>query len=216
MRPAYEKGNRLPVPAELKSSHFIYKAAPLRISQEDIAKVVAATQAFVDNRGLNPAQIEVFTPKEFQREAADAYPALVRLFQALGFDEPTPGAGVLVCEWAAPHVDDSYEGAAFVSLVLHTGPEPYVMQTFHAEHRPGAVPQLTASTRVLRSGDCFVFDPTTPHMAMPLHPHQDQLLVMLQVELPDNTELERSALLQRFKRHEEDRDNGEVFNGYGF
>ena len=218
MQRAYENGNRLPVPDTVRSRHFLYQTAAIAGLDAEMSTVVAATTRLVEERGLSPAQIEVFTPRAYAQDAPEALEPLTKLFRAMGVDVPSSGAGVLVCEWAAPHVDESYEGSAFLSLVLHTGPEPYILQTFHSSVKEefGVAQRLEVSTRVLQRGDLLILDPTTPHMAAPLHPHQDQFLVLLQVELPDRTPEDREAILKRFAPREGDRDSAEVFNGFGY
>ena len=82
--------------------------------------------------------------------------------------------------------------------MLYTGEHPYVMQTLHSEVHEG-LPKVVTTTRVIGKGDCFVFDPTTPHMAAPKYCSADQLLVMLQVELRDGSEGDRAKLVELFR-----------------
>lgn len=51
---------------------------------------------------------------------------------------------------------------------------------------------------MLRAGDWFIFDPTTPHLVIPRRPNRRCLLILLQVELLDRTEAERRAILEAF------------------
>ncbi|MCC5613146.1 hypothetical protein LC612_42340 [Nostoc sp. CHAB 5834] len=103
-------------------------------------------------------------------------------------------------------------------MVLHTGTEPYVMQVISTAppSLPGTrAPRLFCDTRVLSVGDALVFDPTTPHMAVPKEPTDGQLLILFQVELPDNDEQERSAVLEAFPPLSCDADDSGIFSPLG-
>lgn len=204
--------NRLPQPAAIASKHFFYLGLAPKVPTEAVDAVVHAAKKLAQQYGLNPAQIEVFSRTQLESAHAGAGEAFATLRRACGLPERIPGA-VVVCEWASPHVDDTFAGQAFVSLVLHTGPEPYVMQAFHTEHTSSGQTALVTSTRVLHQGDLAVFDPTTAHFTAPRHPNADQLLVLLQFELADYTEQDREILLQRFPPASQDKDAAEVFNG---
>lgn len=208
-------GNRLPVPPTVAGHHLLYKSelqAPAQAS--DMAMIAELTKAMVLERGLNPSEIEAFAFSRYAGENPAAHEALRRLLAAMGASDCTDSdACVIACHWAAPHVDELFCGKAFASLVLHTGPERYVVKTFHTGPRKKAKVGLTLSstTRVVSVGDLLVLDPTTPHLAAPVYPHQDQLLVLLQAEIPDRTAKERNALLEWFKPSPCDKDENEYF-----
>lgn len=209
----YVKGNRLPVPSEVQSTHFLYVAQSATVSKEDAEILCSAVDTYLREHGLNPAQIEsVGRSTLLSMQLPDAVAAFDRAVEVLGFKGLAPT--LLCCFWAAPHVDSSFEGTSFVSHVLSTGPEPYVLQTLDIQHFKDQAPTIQASTRVLNPGMTFVMDATTPHMAAPANPGADQLLVLLQAELTDTNEAERRTILDTFPPLENDLDQREVFNGY--
>lgn len=194
--------------------HFFYKAAAPAVSPDDMAEVARAVEALVEENGLGVAQIEVFSPRRFQElSSASAGAALQRLISGLGLDASADRVSLLTCEWASPHDDSSFSGSAFASLVLRTGDYPYVMSMFHSRKMAGRRGlDLVTSTRVLREGDFVVFDPTIPHMVAPGRPSANALLVLLQAELDIEDNGGPAALLKRFPRHPQDRDEASVFD----
>lgn len=210
----YVKGNRLPVPSKVLSKHFFYQAQTQPLAEADVQAIVGAVKEFVMVKGIEAATIEAigFFALAIYGEPGvqDAYKRVVGALFPEG-DYDVRDTGILVCEWAMPHVDDTYEGVSFLNVVLSTGPLPYVMQTMHS--RVGYVQELDVSTRVLKAGDVVIFDPTTPHFTAPLKPHQDCLLVMLQVELKDKTAEERVAILEKFPPIADDKDAFDLFRG---
>lgn len=200
------QGSRMAVPASLNARHFFYRTEAPAFNAEDVRMVVDAARRHVEEVGIGVAEIKLLSSSSLGRAAAGASEALQRLSEAIPHRSLQTGeAGVLVCEWASPHVDESYAGSAFWSFVLDTGEHPYVMQTLHSEVHEG-LPAVVTTTRVICKGDSFVFDPTTPHLAAPKYCSADQLLVMLQVELKDGSEDDRANILDLFRptRVEED------------
>jgi hypothetical protein len=219
MSAKFKNGNRLAVPEIVKGTHFFYKTAPVALTSEYSDLVTAAALKHVQNVGLNPAEIVVLRHAELEEQVPGAKIAFGRLLDEMS--EGVPGsnrsaAGVLVCEWANPHIDSSFEGHNFYSQVLHTGPEPYIMQTFHTyvPTKGRRTHKMECSTRVLNKGDTFMFDPTTAHMVAPRRPGEGQLLVMLQLVISEPDAADREALVSRFSPLVEDKDEHEVFNGY--
>lgn len=227
MRAHYADGNRMVVPDVVNSKHFFYKTPSLAFELQQLQLVTKAALAYVDRFGLKPAEIGLLRFPELEFTLDGAGEALEQLLHAMtlpqGFDRSM--AGVLVCEWVNPHIDRTFSGRAFINHVLHTGPEPYIMQTFHVfvpptrPPQPGArtlppVQNIESSTRVLEVGTTFLFDPTTAHMVAPRRPGDGQLLVLLQTFLKDETDADRAAILAAFPPGENDRDAHEVFNGY--
>lgn len=202
--------SRKALPGAVNSRHFFYLSTRPNVPTAAVETVVAAAQSLVRERGLLPAQIEAFSSKQLEGAQNGAGNALMSLRRALKLPADTPSA-VVACEWASPHVDELFAGQAFVSLVLHTGPEPYVVQTLHTEHRVDGN-TLVTSTRMLRQGDVMVLDPTVAHFAAPRSPGSNQLLVLLQFELPDQTELDRANLLKQFPPDARDKDAWPVFD----
>lgn len=200
--------NRLPVPDCVVSDHFCYAGRPQKLASEDVSAVMRGVTAYIQEHGIGAAEILLLSARHLRDFAgAESAEAFERLAAQLGHRPEDAQPVVLACEWASPHVDESYAGQAFCSLVLHTGPEPYVLQLLETSVGPDGVSRVKATTRVLTPGDVVVIDPTTPHMAMPLHSHSESLLVMLQLELPDTCPAEREAVLRRFPPRADDRDH---------
>lgn len=211
----YERGSRLPVPKEVRSAHFLYLAQPPALEPDAVAKVVAVAKQFVEDVGLEVGEIQVLHSPEIEKHGgADALAAVQVLETCFAGLRIVGKPSVLVCHWASVHQDESFEGSSFASLVLHTGPEPYVLQMFHSEYSEvSRQPTLTSSTRVLAEGSLFVMDPTTHHMACPAYPADGQLLVLLQAEVQEQTEAERRELLEALPPRPGDKDHCEVFSG---
>lgn len=211
-------GNRLEVPPEISGAHFFYKTETPALPQKDVDQVVQATIRFVHEHGLNPAHIEVLDNDYFGACGPKVRKAFERLQACVEPFGGTTSASVLVCEWATPHLDDLYLGEAFVSWVLHTGENPYLMQTFHCGRLAGVNEEffgasVQSSSRILHTGDVVVFDPTTPHMAAPVYPSANQLLILLQLSVNDRTEEDRAELLKRLPPKACDHDEIEVYDG---
>lgn len=192
-------GNRLPVPKELKSAHFFYHCAKPVLDTLAVDCVVSEVKAAALRGMGNGPTVGLLTYKELTSKSESLREAMTRLVGAI----KTPvmrelKAEVLACQWAMPHTDDTFEGSAFYSVVLHTGPYPYVLELLHteqSEENKGLV-QIQNTARELHCGDAFIFDPTTPHYAAPKRPHQEQLLILLQMELKDGNLEERQELLR--------------------
>ena len=209
----YAQGNRLPVPSKEMGPHFMYSASIPKLNETYLKKIVDAAKDYVRESGLFPAQIEVLRPVDLQRAGSDdALAVWAEFLVDLGISDGvarTPGSmSVMVCEWAAPHVDETFAGIAFMNVVLHTGPFPYIMQTLHTKVAGKSHPfqEVVTNSRTLKVGDAIIFDPTTAHCAMPLRPHQDSLLIMLQIELKDESEQDRENILKNFPRIKGDAD----------
>lgn len=187
-------GNRLEVPANFPGAHFFYKTAAPVFDPKDTEAVVAVAKSYRMERLGHKLDVisEDHEAFESEPEAQDAFCRLTRAIEP--FTRHAGDAELAVCEWSAPHVDIRCLGFSFYSVVLHTGPQPYLMQTMHTEPHSGGCADLIFHREILAVGEAFVFDPTTIHMAFPLKPHQDQLLILLQVQLDDRTLAEREAL----------------------
>lgn len=215
-----ELGNRMRLPLALRGPHFFYRTQLPAYRQEDARLLVQSVERAVEDCGLHTAEIDVFSRKRLSQYGGDAAPlALERMIADLGLQSFQSGAiSVLACEWASVHVDESYTGSSFLNLVLHTGPGPYVMQTLHSEkamdEEGAAQLSVHTSTRVLHPGQAVVFDPATPHLAVPTSFNCDQLLVLLQVELPDNNPEQRADILRRFPPLDGDSSQEGIFNGF--
>lgn len=212
-------GNRLALPACVPGKHFFYRTSLPSYRAEDAQVLINAIQQAVEDCGLHTAEIDVFSCKRLHAYGGDAVSdAFSRLVCDLGLEDvPAHTISLLACEWASVHVDDSFAGSAFLTLVLHTGPNPYVMQTFHSARNDEDDPtplELHTSTRLLHPGQAVVFDPTTPHLAVPAGFSADQLLVLLQVELSDKDLTERATILRRYPPLDTDRSQEGIFNGF--
>lgn len=209
------QGNRLAVPEGVRGAHFFYRTQAPAFEPGDVALLLEAVRGLVAQNGLYTAQVEVFSTNLVERHCPGAAQAMRRMSSLLpGAALHTDAADVVVCEWASIHVDDSFAGTAFLSVVLHTGKHDYVMQTVFTPTVDG-LPDAKSSTRVLSAGDAFVFDPTTPHYAVPRYSSDDQLLVLLQVPLKDGDADERKALVEAVPPLDDDCDQHSVFSALG-
>jgi len=198
------------VPASLKSPHFFYRIKAPSFEKKDVDLVVRAAQAYVIQNGIGVAEIAALGVDKLEASEAGAGEALRRLLTCIPGSLMRIGLdAVLVCEWASAHIDHAFVGRAFCSFVLGTGEHPYVMQTMHTT-TVGGLLELVTCTRELVEGDAFVFDPLTPHMAVPKYSSGNQLLVLLQIEVEDRCEEDRARLLQAFPPTIDDHDDGWV------
>jgi hypothetical protein len=199
---AYAKGTRLPVPAELKSPHFFYKATPASFAPEDLALVASQVVARIHELGVDALQIEVLSLHGENGLDSQGFAALERIQAAFSFgDLDNRDVSFVYCNWASPHADALFEGSVFASLVLHTGGSPYHMTTVHTERRSRkglADLELLRTSRVLEVGDFFMPDPTTPHVAAPARSRDDSLLVLLQWDIPVADTAAQAQLLASF------------------
>lgn len=182
---------------------------PQALPQADVNAVLQVVLSEVEESGLQPTEIKMLTQHDLiQRAGPAAGDAFSRLSHAMGRG-PNDGMCLLACEWVPPHIDMDYAGMSFVSVVLHTGGEPYLVHAsaLRPATGPDAVPRLAAVARILRTGDVFVLDPAAPHMAAPLRSSEEALLVLLQLEVPDESPETRQALLARFPRQLGDQDD---------
>lgn len=211
--------NRLPVPSSVPARHFLYKTQPLIGCDDEIS--LLGNQAFkmVCDIGISPGEIELLMFNDEDHPQAVA--ALVKIQAALPssvFDHGRHKFDILFAELALPHADPDYTGWAFVSVVLHTGPHPYVLQMLHTEQIEESNENVVRTSSVLlRPGDVVVFDPSTPHLCVPATPHEDQLLVLAQVSVMDVTEEDRNLLVSALPpqpRVEEDPTYSIVLNNY--
>jgi hypothetical protein len=203
----FTDGNRLAVPREVASHHFFYKVRPMSFDQDDLDLVLGAAKKYEQLFPIPIGDIGVLRVPLLTRITPEAVRPFDRIISAMGTsDEHRERAAILVTHWAAPHVDEKYHGNAFLSYVLHTGPEPYVIQAFHTEVSKGRCPaqSLTSSTRTVETGELLMLDPTTPHLAAPARPADGQLLVLIQIII-DETDLEdRLELIKRYPPAEGD------------
>lgn len=200
----FKDGNRLPLPSQAPSQHFFYKTLARSLTKADVALVVVEAKALVERDGLHAGQIEVYGGRQMSEPSSQALERLCsQATAAVGlpckFD-------VVVCEQAFPHVDADFAGKSFLSVVLHTGPQPYHLQMFHTALLEDGTQDLVTSSRLVYEGDWVVFDPTTPHSAIPRHSDNESLLVLLQAEIEDNDEEQRTQLFRSLPPMGEDRD----------
>lgn len=207
----YVDGNRLPVDLGGDNRHFFYKAKTPAYEASDAELVVQAVHKYCETYGeLDPSQVDLLGANQIEALVPGSGSALKRMFAAFDVsDEIISDLSVLYCRWAQPHVDDALSGKALVSLVLSTGPEPYVMSTFNSYvgtryDKPAQF--MSTTTRLLKVGDVVVFDPTTPHMVMPRLPRDGQMLILLQFHVSDETPKERAKLLRSIPQMDDDCD----------
>lgn len=186
----------------MSSKHLFHKSVRPSVNQEDLRTVEQLVrQMIAHQQGLRVAQIDALSARELVRKYPEAEPALHRLAASMGLE--AFDADIVFCEWAAVHEDGFYLGSSFVSLVVHTGPNPYYMQTVLTrdgfdEGDGNHAFRVDKVHAVLNQGDVLVFDPTVPHMAAPTRPADGQLLVLLQWVMPTQTPEELAELGSRF------------------
>ncbi len=189
---------------------FFYKTAAHSLSATDCGIVTAALQNYVQEHDLDVGEIQVISPRRLaeQASAPALLPAVERLCAQLGF--PADQVDIVYCEWAPVHSDLSFEGRVFVSTVLNTGPSSYYLQVFRSVKPKGYDAtrglDLQVESRLLSAGDTFVLDPVMPHMAAPAFPCDNAFLVLLQWEQVCEDPPARAALLERFPRLDQDRN----------
>lgn len=186
----YRNSNRLPIPKRLKDRgalHMLYKGERLSLPQSDLDILVKT--ALRDRATMSADEIEVSRPTDEQR------PVVSRIAQMLGLAE-SQTASLLYCGWAPPHDDMLFAGVNFISVVIHTGPSPYRVFALSQGRCPDGDYGLRSQTIHVSPGDVFHLDPTTPHCAFPVSPHQDSFLVLLQFEITVETAKDLADLVK--------------------
>jgi hypothetical protein len=191
------QGNRIAVPEVCKnhygktSEHFVYKTKhDLPASSAEIDLLTAAVLEVVYDTGLEPCEIGLYLGNDLQPPAREVFDKI--------HNSGHPGLSILACEWAALHEDSHFNGSAFVSRVLHVGPSPYILSLAHTEKGRSCGVRVKSSNVILEKGDTFVFDPSTPHTAMPVSLSSEALLVLLQWEEKDSSSDDRQDLLKKY------------------
>jgi len=183
---------RLSITPGITGRHFLYKAAINPLPAGLVRTLVSYTRTQVQTWPLRPFQIGLMDERQLEEPARAAFRGLRALLPPILRDG---AAGLVVCEQMAAHNDPDYAGYAFASVVLATGAQPYLIQLFQSQVDSTGALELASSACAMHTGDCVIFDPMTPHMVAPLRPADDQLLVMLQVEVPGGTSDKREHLL---------------------
>lgn len=191
------RGNRMAVPEVCKdhygepSEHFVYKTKyDLPASSAEVDLLTAAVLNLVYENGLDPCEIGLYLGNDLKPPAREVFDKI----RNAGHSD----LSILVCEWAAFHEDSHFNGSAFVSRVLHVGPSPYLLSLAHTEKSQLCGVRVKSSKVLLEKGDTFVFDPTTPHMAVPASLSSEALLVLLQWEENDSSPANRQDLLKKY------------------
>jgi len=197
----------LPLPSSLRSAHLLARVSGFDAPavEDDLAEIDRMARQWANDR-LRPAEIDL--PKlgrACSRAEARVTSALRNCLTArVGRTIDLPNPDVVACRWAAPHTDDDWSGRLFLSIVAGTGEPPYIAQTLHTRDyraRKGDLAGGVVTTTLrLRRGDCFVLDPTTPHLAVPETSSAGALLVLLQYDLPGRP----ADLLERLDLEPED------------
>lgn len=187
----YADGNRLPLAAGLSSFHNAYLADVAAPDSADVEQVLQEVARRKPPQELPYTEIVVLTKGCFSQDTWDAVQRLAQSYCPPGAN--LNSCSVLLARLAAVHSDESFEGDFFVSRVLAAGPNGYLFQAFHSKvvgntHR---YLEVDCTELLLKAGDVLVFDPTTPHMAAPVMPKEDTVLVLLQLEVrvPDEESL---------------------------
>lgn len=200
----FSRGTRLPLPKGFANQHFLYQAEPPPVDKADIDLVAQQfnARAFETtlSAGLEAGEIVLLSTEDKNIFDAAGMAAMARLKEAACPKGIAVGSSeLLACQWAGLHQDDAYAGKAFVSLVLHTGSSPYLVQSVHMYKRAGhksASLELVQTNCPLSQGDVFVLDPTTPHSAVPVRPCDDALLLLLQFTINVPDEQSQALLMQ--------------------
>lgn len=189
----YDEGNRLPVAAGLVSRHNVYLAKAQAPEAADVALVLQEVAQQRPVQQMPPAGVQVLNRGTFSKDAWAAVERIAALSCPPGMN--LGPCSLVLTRLGAVHSDETFEGDFFVSRVLTAGPRGYLFQAFHSEVVGKQHPSflVDCTDRVLEAGDVLVFDPTTPHMAAPLAPEADTVLVLLQLEVhvPDEETLSR-------------------------
>jgi hypothetical protein len=190
------------VPKTLDSEHFLYLSKHVRtLPSKAVLTAVAAAQTYVLRVGLDPAEVAILNANEAKSYHPEADAAMRAICVAVGF---VGSPSLVFCEWSPPHIDPGMQSASIVSLVLRTGPHPYLVQALHTEFDAHLKRTLVTSQRLVKEGDIFVFDPNEPHFAAPWRPADGQMLIMLQCRVEDTTEVDRRALMKKYQRRRGD------------
>jgi hypothetical protein len=172
----------------------LYRCARFKFDPQVATVATDLAEKDCEVRGLDMAEIGVIA-------AADCLPTQPALATALAACQaqlglPPEAAQIVYCEWSWVHADVGYRDQLFVSVVLATGPEPYCVQSLQTPQTRGA--QVLDTKRIVSVGDVFLLDPCVAHMAAPVTPNNQALLVLAQWSLPAATEAERAAVRARF------------------
>lgn len=200
----YLDGNRMPVPDGINSAHFLYKVKKQAVNSESVAIVRDYLIKNFYKKKRSASNFLVYDKLNFM-----TLPELVKsATKIIGIDIGVHSkCSLICCEWAQVHNDDGFAGSSFLSLVVNTGPYPYVIQTLSTRSTSGKSTKLEVvhSTRTVEVGDLFVFDPTSAHQAIPQRPADGQLLALIQWELFDNSPTQREMILKNFPPRRGDR-----------
>ena len=198
MTRGYPNGNRMAVPAALDGRHFLYMPEPRPLPQAAVDTLVSSVKRVVASTVLRPCQVEIITTDKLDStEAVEAHQQLTESIVTGLTCVKREHTEILVCQQTFPHADQGFKGTSFLSVVLHTGPNPYMHQMFDTELDEAGDQDVLPTSRLIRAGDWTVFDPTTPHIGLPLRSHQDNLLIMLQCELWDEDDGDRLEILEQ-------------------
>lgn len=198
---------------------LLYKTARPKLDSALLATVYAGVAAHVGDIGIGPAEIDVPHPARIGAHKSCPAGFMADLGRIGDLVRPRSSrlcgnsGSIVVCEWAAPHVDTTFAGSAFYSVVLGTGEYPYVVQNLMTRARTSPdgtlVHEVKSCSRVLSPGDAFVLDPSVTHWTAPKYPADGQLLVLLQFELRDRTPEDRADLFRTLPPAPEDQDNAQ-------
>lgn len=191
------------VPDTLESEHFLYLSKHVRsLPNKAVLTAVTAAQTYVLRVGLDPAEVGLLNANQAKSFHPDADAAMRTLCAEVGF---VGSPSLVFCEWSPPHIDGGMQAKSIVSLVLRTGPHPYLVQALHTEFDEHLKRKLVTSQRLVKEGDIFVFDPNEPHFAAPWRPADGQMLIMLQCRVEDATDADRKVLMKNYRRRRLDR-----------
>lgn len=183
-----------------KKKHLLYitESNPSLASRGK--ELVEQALKFVQKHGLATFQIEA-VPKSGWEGDEHVQSSFKGLCELLSMNPER--TDVIVCRQAAPHRDVPFEGELFRSAVLHTGNESgyFVGCVSEPQKRPMGKSEGLDSIRTdlhVKVGDVFLLNPQHIHLAIPLEFAPDNLLVLLQEYIEDETPEQREATYLKY------------------
>lgn len=178
-----------------------YKAQARPVPVEALEEIASAVKAHVAAYPLDIAEVDAKRPIDFKEFSANVEASVKKVAVSLSLaDLSEYDSSVVFCRWVPPHTDAFSRGRAFVSVVAHTGPHPYIMQSVATQLADDKrrTTKLFTKTVGLEVGDILVFDPEEPHYTAPAYPSDESLLVLVQFDLPLGSNQDLMDLYQRF------------------
>jgi len=181
--------------------HLLYKTSHHESLSEIGAPLVASSVSYIEEYGIGALEIEV-VPKKLLLKEESAKKSFHVMCQMLGMNPEQ--TDVVICQQAAPHVDDFFKGELFRSAVLSTGnPSGYLVGCISEPSKRfgeyGHQDQMPVRSDLRVSvGDVFLLNPQHIHFAMPLEFDPESMLILLQESLDDTTPQARDEIYRKY------------------